>query len=233
MEHIGKTAPEVRQRLEAEMDRASGRSLTPQSSDKCAFCGGTGYARCPAGVVRCECQRRKILEQKIGEIPARFRNSTLASYVPVDGDQEKAVTAIHAKLTGSFFLWGNYARGKTHLATAQYIELVKLERPCLFLTMAELVFELRRSELDSDYFCVVRQRVRHAEPFHLFIDDIDKFKATEFKTEALFDLFDTIYKRELGLTVTSNFSLEELQQAQSLHPAIIRRIDDICRVIEV
>lgn len=238
MEHISKTAVEIRQRLEAEQERGSNRPFTNHDNE-CPSCAGTGYIRVegvaplPGGVKRCECQKRKVLNQKLSEIPSRFRNASLANYVPMDEVQQKALQAVSVKLSGSFFFHGSYARGKTHLATAQYIAQVQLERPCLFLSMAELVSELRKSELDSDYFCVVRQRVRHADPFHLFIDDIDKFKATEFKTEVLFDLFDTLYKRELGLTVTSNYSLSDLQASESLHPAIVRRIDDMCQAVEV
>ena len=177
MEHVSKTAAEIRQRLEADLERTLAYP-TNQSSETCAFCSGTGYARCDAGVVRCECQRLKVIAEKMAQIPKRFRGVSLGNYVPIDGQQERALDAICRAPTGSFFLFGQYARGKTHLATAQYIELVKLERPCLFLSMAELISELRKSELDPDYFCVVRQRVRYTDPFHLFLDDIDKFKAT-------------------------------------------------------
>jgi hypothetical protein len=35
------------------------------------------------------------------------------------------------------------------------------------------------------------------------------------------------------LTVTSNYSMWDLVDRERLHPAIIRRLDDMCRVIEV
>ena len=37
--------------------------------------------------------------------------------------------------------------------------------------------------------------------------DIDKLKPTDFKTEVLFELVDTLYRRKHGLTVTGNYSL--------------------------
>lgn len=184
-------------------------------------------------VARCECQRRKIIVSKLVEIPERFREATFANYVPMDAAQEKALALMAGEFTGSYFLHGDYARGKTHLATAQYVKLVQIERPCLFLGMAELISELRRAEMDPDYFCLVRHRIRYAEKFHLFVDDIDKFKVTDFKFEVLFDLFDTIYKRKLGLTVTSNYSLRQLVERELLHPSIVRRLDDTCKAIEV
>jgi chromosomal replication initiation ATPase DnaA len=99
--------------------------------------------------------------------------------------------------------------------------------------MGELISELRHGEINPDYFSIVRHRVRYSDQFHLFVDDIDKFKGTDFKFEVLFDLFDTLYKRNLSLTVTSNYSLAELANSEHLNPAIIRRIDDICQAIEV
>jgi DNA replication protein DnaC len=205
----------------------------PSSETQCAECGGTGYVRTDRGVYRCECQRRKIIAQKLQEIPERFRESTFANYVPIDARQEQALERVASDFTRAYFLFGDYARGKTHLATAQYKKLIEIERPCMFLSMAELIAELRRAEMDFDYFCTVRQRVRYTERFHLFVDDIDKYKSTDFKFEVLFDLFDTIYKRQLGLTVTSNCSLRELVSSQTVHASIVRRIDDTCQVVEV
>src|SRR5437879_4876167 len=118
--------------------------------------------------------------------------------------------------TASFLLEGMYSRGKTHLAITQYAELVKIERPCLFLTMSELLSELRKVELDPEYFCEVRHRVRYANGFHLFIDDIDKFRVTEFRFEAIFDLINGIYSRKLGLTVTTNYTISEVRRSQIL-----------------
>ncbi len=139
-----------------------------------------------------------------------------------------------SEFTKSYFLAGPYGKGKTHLATAQYVQLVRLEMPCMFLTMGELLNELRLAELNQDsYYCQVREKCRYADRFHLFIDDIDKFKPTDFKAEALFDLIDTIYKRNIMLTITSNYTLTELSAIQSIHPSVIRRIDDICEVIEL
>lgn len=223
-----------RQRLAAEAEYR--RDPTPQSSE-CAECHDSGFVRLDVSgheyVARCECRRQKIITEKLGRIPERFRSSDFQNYVPIDSAQERALAMMTSGLTGSFFIHGDYGRGKTHLATAQYVRLVQAEKPCLFLGMSELISELRQAEMDVDFFCLVRHRVRYAEDFHLFIDDIDKFKVTDFKFEVLFDLFDTIYKRKLGLTVTSNYSLRELGYRELVHPSIIRRIDDTCQAVEV
>lgn len=187
----------------------------------------------PDGVTRCDCRKRRIIAQKLGAIPARFRESSFANYIPTDPEQQHALERIAGNFTNSFFIFGSLGRGKTHLAVAQYAHLVRIEFPCMGLSMAELVTELRRAEMDPNYFCQVRDRCRYSDRFHLILDDVDKFKATDFKFEVLFDLIDTIYRRNLSLTVTSNYSIRELSESGMVHPAIARRFDDICEVIEL
>lgn len=223
MEHVSQ--------IKLKLPQVDERPGPTRPSSECRLCSGLGYMRVVDGVRRCECQRQKVVAAKLAQIPKRFSGAAFESYVPMDQGQERALERLRSDFTGSYFLFGDYARGKTHLAIAQYRKLVEIERPCLFLGMAELLSELRRAGMDGDYFCTVRERVRHADPFHLFLDDVDKFKATDFKFEALFDLFDTIYKRGLSLTVTSNYSLGDL--TQSLDPSIVRRIDDVCQAVEV
>jgi DNA replication protein DnaC len=158
----------------------------------------------------------------------------MENFNPRSPSQAAAMDAIAANPTGSFFLWGHFGGGKTHLATAQYRELVKLERPCLFLSMWDLVTDLRRAEVEEDYVSLARERSKFGpKNFHLFIDDLDKYKPTQFKTEVLFELFNDIYKRELHVTITSNESMQELFDAGVLHPGIVRRIDDMCLSLEV
>jgi DNA replication protein DnaC len=224
----------IRQDINRKSSESSQRPMSPNNETLCELCSGTGYISTDRGVIRCECQKQKIILQKLAAIPARFRNSTFANYDPINGKQVRAKERISSEFTKSYYIFGPYGTGKTHLGTAQYVQLVRIERPCLFLSMGELMNELRRSELEQDtYYCQVREKCRYAERFHLFIDDMDKFKPTDFKAEALFDLIDTIYKRNIGLTITSNYSLSELAAAQTIHPSVLRRIDDICEVIEL
>ncbi len=93
--------------------------------------------------------------------------------------------------------------------------------------------ELRRAEFDDDFISPVFAAASGSAPYHLFWDDIDKLKPTDFKTEVLFDLVDSLYRQNHGLTITSNYSMQNLISSERLHPAIVRRIDDMCRLIEL
>ncbi len=104
--------------------------------------------------------------------------------------------------------------------------------------------ELRKAEAPADqhgnvFESPVLQIVNLARAGHLFIDDIEKAPArSEFRIEMLFDLFDTIKRRQLGLTVTSNRSMiskdpKKPDLRQALGDEVVSRLHRICRVIEL
>ena len=132
------------------------------------------------------------------------------------------------------YMMGHYGSGKTHLLYAQYRAITAAGKTrCHVRNSRELVEELRRVELDDRFVSPIMAAATSREPYHLFWDDIDKLKLTDFKTEVLFELVDTLYRQKHGLTVTANYSLRELVERERMHPAIVRRLDDTCRVIEV
>jgi len=180
---------------------------------------------------RLDAERKKAqLQEAIkSKIPAKFRSCTLETYIPKDKRQRTALDAIKANETGSFYFYGAYGSGKTHLLCSQFRGCYPKEK-CFLRTTSELIHEIRQEELGSTA-SEIMTRLRQREPFHLFWDDCDKVKTTDFKLEILFDLIDGIYKHEMGLSITGNSSLIELQS--KLSPAIVRRIDDMCRVVEL
>lgn len=183
-------------------------------------------------MVRCDCSTKRIAAAKLEAVPQRFRACSLENYVPVDEVQEAGLSVVKANIGASLFLYGGYRRGKTHLAVAQYKALVSAGEGCLWRSMGELIHELRSADV-KDEFSQVLQRARYDASFHLFVDDIDKFKPTDWKGEALFDLFDTIYRRDLRVTITSNWDLRSLVEDDKVHPAIVRRIDDMCTAVQL
>lgn len=100
-------------------------------------------------------------------------------------------------------------------------------------TTRDLVEGLRRAEFDEEFVSPGIAAASRRAPYHLFWDDIDKLKLTDFKTEVLFDLVDSQYRQKHGLTVTGDYSMRDLVERERMHPAIVRRLDDMCRVVEV
>jgi hypothetical protein len=44
---------------------------------------------------------------------------------------------------------------------------------------------------------------------------------------------NNLYRQNHGLTVTSNYTMRDLIECERLHPAIVCRLDNICRVLEL
>jgi DNA replication protein DnaC len=178
--------------------------------------------------------KERIRAARLAEIPERFRESSFESYRPRNPKQEWALRQMREDPGGSFYLTGSYGSGKTHLLYAQYRQMVlSWQTRCHVRTTRDLVEELRRAEFDDGFVSPVIMAASKSDPFHFFWDDIDKLKPTDFRTEVLFDLVDSLYRRNHGLTVTSNYLMRDLVDRDRLHPAIVRRLDDICRIVEV
>jgi primosomal protein DnaI len=201
------------------------------------MCGGTGWQRIEAGDLikcrRCECIKARVIRERLTEIPERFRECTFESYDPKNPNQTRSHELMQTNPEGSYFLYGPYGCGKTHLLYAQYRNLVLTGIPCHARTSTQLLNEIQRMELDSDFCSPLFSHILSGKRYHFFWDDVDKFKMTDFKSQGLFNLIDTIYRNNLSLTLTSNFSLSELVDLEKLHPSLIRRIDEICKVVEV
>jgi len=159
--------------------------------------------------------------------------ATFEHYRPQNSRQEKAHNLLREEPEGSFFLHGPYDSGKTHLLHAQYRTLVLAGVACNVRTTVDLLNEMQRMEFDQDFVSPVFNQARTRGRYHLFWDDADKIKVTDFRAQALHELIDMMYRRCLSLTITSNFSLKELGELEKLPPSVIRRIDAMCRVLEV
>ena len=237
MEMTMQPNPSGRPDLPAERVEAI-RFTSPASELVCSLCDGTGWRRTgsgePVGFRRCECVRAGFAAERLAAIPALFREATFESYQARNPQQERAVALMRGLPEGSWYMTGHYGSGKTHLFYAQYREIAVAGRiRCHARTTRELVEELKRTELDSEFVSPVIAAAHSCAPYHLFWDDIDKLKPTEFKTEVLFELVDSLYRRMHGLTVTGNHSLQDLVERERMHPAIVRRLDDMCRVIRI
>jgi DNA replication protein DnaC len=160
---------------------------------ECPPCRDSGWRRVDlpgsAGMRQCECIAEKTRIRYLALIPERFRDSSFESFKRREPKQARALTLMRKDPGGSWYLTGAYGNGKTHLLCAQYRELVASGRArCHVRTTRELVEELRRAEFDDDFVSPVIAAVSRRAPYHLFWDDIDKLKLTDFKTEVLFDL---------------------------------------------
>ena len=166
----------------------------------------------------CDCTVAKRRAERLAAVPERFKESSFESYRPGNQRQEKALSRMQGDTAGSWYLAGAYGSGKTHLLYAQHRQMAlggKIR--CHVRTTRELVEELRRGEFDEDFLSPVLTAASKPDPCHFFWDDINKLKPTDFKTEVLFDLVDTLCRRRHGLTVTGNYSMRDLSSMPPRH----------------
>lgn len=236
MEQAAKTAEQLKTQFQAALQASEQRaetSNTSPSSDECPDCKGIGFIRLDGGVKSCACRLRRVIEARLRTIPVRYQFSTLENYEPKTELQAGTKSMIQGDPQGSYYISGPYGQGKTHLLMAQFREVALSGYPCQLWSTADLFDEMRRVELDGNHYSRLMEAVKESPEFHLFWDDCDKFKPTDFKGTALFTLTNTIFIRKLRLSVTSNYNLVALGDFEKLPPQVIRRIDDVCTAVGV
>ncbi len=178
----------------------------------------------------CACKRKADV---LRLVDPHFRGATFETFEPRNQKQRKSLETIQADPQGSFFVHGAYGQGKTHLLWAQFRVVWVAGIKCAFRTSHALLEELRKEEMDEDFSLLRDVESVHYPRYHLFLDDIEKVRATDFRREAWFRTIDTLYRKSRQLSITSNWSLKELGEKEILPPAAIRRLDDMATVIEL
>ena len=211
----------------------------------CEKCGGSRWVPMAKDdgtscVKECECAKLRKLKSRIATILRdwpEYSNASIEGFKPRSVGQQNAAALLRHDIDGSYFFTGLYKRGKTFFTVAQYRALALAGQKCELRSARDLMEELRRSEVPAtkDGECVPSEVVRMVtnEPkAHLFIDDIEKVSGTAFRSEMLWDIFDTIKRRQLKLTVSSNLNMiPELKD--KLGEAIVSRISQLCKVVEL
>lgn len=113
-------------------------------------------------------------------------------------------------LNGWLVLQGGYGCGKTHLAAAIANFAVDVGVPTLFITVPDMLDELRFSYNDpQSSFEEKFERIRQA-PF-LILDDFGTQNATSWAQEKLFQIINYRYTNRLPLVVTTNLSDKDIE----------------------
>lgn len=114
------------------------------------------------------------------------------------------------QLEGWLVIQGRYGCGKTHLAAAVANFVVDLGVPTLFLTVPDLLDNLRFSYHTPESTFEERFKdIRHS-PL-LILDDFGTENATPWAQEKLFQILNYRYINNLPLLVTTNLSLDQME----------------------
>lgn len=217
----------------------------------CEICGGVGYVRrdVPVGhpdfgkLQVCICRQGDLNRGRRERLYAlsnldQLRHLTFENFEPrgrigIGPAQANSLEQAynHARQfaehpQGWLLLQGRYGCGKTHLAAAIANFVVDLGVPTLFLTVPDLLDQLR--------FAYNAEGVTFEERFEeirrvrlLVLDDFGTQNATPWAQEKLFQILNFRYINRLPTVVTTNLSLNEIEgriRSRLTDPELVTRM---------
>jgi len=213
---------------------SSATEKTVSQEPVCPICGGVGWLRrdLPVGhpefgqLTQCICKQNEInrtAQQRLYHASnlEAFNKMTFSSFSVQGrlglGDEQirslqyalSQAQQFAASPRGWLALMGTYGCGKTHLAAAIANACVEFGMTTLFLTVPDLMDWLRNSfdSADTNF----EQRFEEIRNVGLLVlDDLGAQNTTKWANEKLFQIIDHRYARKLPLVVTTNLTLEDL-----------------------
>jgi DNA replication protein DnaC len=217
----------------------------------CPKCGGLGYLRIdvPAGhpdfgrLEICDCREPEVssrLQKRLYDISHLEELSELTfdrfkaeGRVGTSEQEQKSLEAAYrrarhfaAERQGWLLLQGGYGVGKTHLAAAIANFAAQSGVPTLFLTVPDLLDELRSGYSDGVGGFERRFEQVRGAPL-IVLDDFGTQNATEWSREKLFQILNHRYINRLPVVVTTNMAVEEIDprlRSRLLDPELVDRI---------
>ena len=215
------------------------------------MCGGSGWLRreLPVGhpefgkLVACVCKQNEITR---GAQERLYRMSNLDAFKQMTfnsfsvqgrlGLGDEQIQSLHIALSqaqqfaaapkGWLVLMGSYGCGKTHLAAAVANTCVEYGMNTLFLTVPDLLDWLRYSyDSVNTTFESRFEEIRNVGL--LVLDDLGAQNATKWAGEKLFQIIDYRYSRRLPMVVTSNLTLDDLDdriRSRLQDPDLVTRV---------
>jgi DNA replication protein DnaC len=170
-------------------------------------------------VKKCECVFRKVRAQKLAIIPEAFRSAdleTLRADNSIHPKQSQYVELVKANPLDRYVISGDFGTGKTHLFWCLYGAAVRRNRRTYANTLRGLIAEFQKAiELSQAgerfHLPLTAEDLRQSHtPYSVFLDDIDKARATEYTAEQLFEIVDACYSFGHQLVVTTNLRTDDL-----------------------
>jgi DNA replication protein DnaC len=180
-------------------------------------------------------ERMEIYLRKRG-VPRRYLNARITDF-PAHWQKLKEST------TG-LFLTGSRGLGKTHLAVALMREMIFTTQPVyrggdykidfqrmpLFVSVPELLLEIRDTFNGSG---ASEKAVidKYSWVDVLVLDDLGAEKTSDWVLQTLYTTMDRRYREELRTIITSNLSIEEIEE--KFDDRVASRVAGMCRVCTI
>ena len=195
------------------------RSLVPEPTT-CPRCHNSGWVPLPGDELRvepCGCQGDLRRKQRLGSahIPKRYEHCSLDTF-----REKSTVLKVAKKRVQEFVdLWPNTPEGKglllmggcgvgkTHLAVAALLEIIRSSKPgrLLFSNFQDLIQEIQASfdENNAATKSEILQPILEADL--LVLDELGSQKPTQFVQDILYYVINTRYNEERATIFTTNY----------------------------
>lgn len=196
----------------------------------------TIWTRCPACVAAeveeleelrrraAQAARRSAWERALGEagIPERFQSRTFETYLAESQAQRNALHIAReyaerfigeARKSGENLIFlGRPGTGKTHLASAIGMHLMRSGSSVLFSTVQRAMRRVRDSWADGARISEAETIALFTTPDLLILDEIGVQGGTEFERNTMFDMLNERYERRRPVLLISNLSPQGVRE---------------------
>lgn len=179
---------------------------------------------------------REIIQS--AKVPKIFADVRSKDFKITANNADAAAVAIQSiRENIGLYIYGDCGTGKTMLSSLIVNERAELFKQSLFIGAVDVFHELNPYSSDSRNAAMKKGLVKFAPC--LVIDDLGAEKPSDWTRQTLFEIIDYRYRENLQTIITSNFDVEGLKSRLGSPPfdyegnRIIRRIKDICRLVEL
>lgn len=172
-----------------------------------------------------EAQKTEILKR--ANIPPLFKDKNFETYKPQNESQKYALGICRraAQTRQGLYLCGPVATGKTHLAIAVLKEHLAKGYGGMFIRAVDFLQRLRPP--NNDYSLLDRAR----ETSLLVFDDLGMQSDTQWTFEKITDVIDYRNANLLPTIITSNLTLELMDEGGLEYQRIASRIQEGCEIL--
>jgi DNA replication protein DnaC len=169
----------------------------------------------------CEClvrERETRLSEQLLELSqlqslADLTFEAFDSSVPGAAEAYEVAYAFARNPQGWLFLHGNCGVGKTHLAVAIALEVVRQKQVGVYFRVVPDLLDQLRATFDPTNGVAYDDRFQQIRNAHLLVlDDLGTEQATSWAKEKLYQLINHRYNEQLPTVVTSNQDFNRIEQ---------------------
>lgn len=127
-------------------------------------------------------------------------------------------------------LYGDVGTGKTHLACCIGNYLMESCRPVFATSLVKILSQAKSFRSEDDEEAYIR-KMNNADL--LILDDLGAERSTDYALEIVYNIIDSRYRTSMPMIVTTNLSLEEMQNATDIrYSRIYDRVLETCYPVE-